>query len=342
MNESLTRLVAMLANRSGLLTSYAFIRRKLTQSQVLVIMYHRIGAKKDDWSFETLSPQDFERQIDYFCRNFQVLSLDEIAQYIHQEKSLPEKAVVITFDDGYRDNYLHAYPILKKYNVPAIIFLTSGHIGSDKLFWWEKVSYIIHHTAFSVLDLDELGYYNYQALENRSLTSLIICNHLKELPEEKKSIWIEKLSNKCQVTVPDGLGKDLFLSWEEVKEMSNDNIDFGAHSVSHPIMTNISLEQAKDEIVQSKKTIEENIAKEVYAFSYPNGNFNPELVRLVRDNGFTVAVSAPPYVSEKPISAKDNPFELGRIWPDEDFNKFILACSGLKGDILSITATKYN
>ena len=115
--------------------------------------------------------------------------------FIQQGKSLPEKAVVITFDDGYKDNYLYAYPILKKHRIPATIFLATGHIDTGKLFWWDKVSYVIRHTNVGQLNLGELGTYSVQSDLDRFHTNFIITEGLKKLPNVRKNLLIEKLLN---------------------------------------------------------------------------------------------------------------------------------------------------
>lgn len=329
--KALVAVGAMVANRLLLLDAYAFLRRKLTGSQVAILLYHRIGSEYAGWSLrpKPLSSQIFESQMEYFCHNFEILSLDRLAHHLLQG-SLPEKAAVITFDDGYKDNYLYAYPILKKYHIPATMFLTTGHIGTDKLFWWDKVSYIIRHTAVKQLDLSDLGCLPLQSESDKIHANSLITERLKKLPDEEKNLLIEKLFNISGTVIPPGLGRELILSWDEVIEMSNDGIAFGAHSVNHPVLTNLPLEQAKGEILQSKQDIEEKLGKVVTTFAYPNGDFNAELVKFIGESGFVCAVSVLP---GKLISSKDNIYQLSRIAPIEDFNKCMGKFSGLWGDL---------
>lgn len=331
-NDLAKALAALTANRSGLLNSYAFLRRKLTKSQVAILMYHRVCPQIDSWTLEPLSPREFERQIEYFCRSYELLALNQLVAYICQRKTLPEKAVVITFDDGYRDNYLYAYPILKKYRVPATMFLTTGYIGKGRLFWWDEIGYIINNTTAAQLDLDELGSYSLHP-PNRCRAGFIISQKLKNLPDGRKNVLIERLTSICQVSIPPGLGCDFVLSWDEVREMSSNGITFGAHTVNHPILTNVPLQRAKWEIVQSKKDIEEKLGKEVTAFSYPNGDFSAEIVKLVQENGLTCAVSVSP---NKLVSRKDSPYGLGRIGGLENFSEFKVKLCGLWGDLQGI------
>lgn len=326
-------LAAVIANDVGFLDVYAFVRRKLTKSQVAILMYHRVSPVKDSWSLEPLSPQEFEKQIAYFYRNYEIVSLERLASDVNQGNTLPDRAVIITLDDGYKDNYLYAYPVLKKYNVPATIFLATRHITTGELFWWDKVGYIVNNSNVTQLDLDELGSFSFSSATDKHQTGLKIIDKLKKLPDEKKNALIEKLVSICEVEIPPDLGRDFILSWEEVKEMSSSGISFGAHTVNHPILTNLPLEQAKWEITQSKRDIEEKLGTKVTTFSYPNGNFNAGVVELVQEAGFSCAVSVLP---GRLISLKDNPYCLSRIGAIEDFNKLKVLLCGLWGDLQGI------
>jgi len=325
-------LAAAIANKAGLLNTYAFFRKKLTKSQVAVLIYHRVRPKKDNWSLEPMSPESFEKQIKYFSRNYEIIPLDSLAEGIKQGNGIPSKAVVITFDDGYKDNYTYAYPTLKKYNVPATIFLTTGLIGTGNLFWWDKVKYIVSHTTSNQLSLDPLGNYPTQSDREKIHTAVVIVNSFKQLTEENRSLMITKLHKISGVNIPGDLGKELILSWDEVREMNDDGVVFGAHSVNHPILTNMPLEQAKWEILQSKKDIEEKLGKKVTSFAYPNGDFNYMISKFVKENSFIQAFS----VSGKLISSRADPYELSRIEGIEDFNKFMIAFCGLWGDARKI------
>jgi len=323
-------LVAAVANHLGFLDSYAFLRREVTKSQVAILLYHRTCPEKGNWSLGALTPQGFEKQMEYLCRNYEMLALEELVHCIQRRKPLPRKAVVVTFDDGYRDSYLYAYPILKRNHIPLTMFLSTGYIGSiDKLFWWDKVSYLIWHAAVKEVDLDELGSYSLQSKPDKLHARHIITERLKKLSDQRKNLLIEKLHHISGVEIPAGLGRELILTWDEVREMSNNGIIFGAHSVNHPVLTNLPLERAKWEIIHSKKDIEEKLGKEVTAFSYPNGDFGPELVKFIKGSGFSCAVTAG---SSKLVASKDDPYELSSIGPGEDLNKSEAMLCGLWGD----------
>lgn len=331
LRTKISRPIVSAANHLCFLDAYGFLRRKLSKSPVVILLYHRVGPREDIWPSLSIKPQDFERQIRYLCKAYQVLPLDKLVRYV-QRKTLPQKAVVITFDDGYKDNYTYAYPILKKYNVPATIFLTTGHIGHGEPFWWDKVAYLIQNTTLETLELDELGVYPLHSIGDKLEAISRVKEGLKIYSEEKKNLLIEKLVIVSGVDIPVNLGKKLILSWDEVREMKDGGIAFGAHSVTHAILTKLLPEEAKYEIVQSKKDIEDKLGQVITAFSYPNGDFNTELIKFVQESGFTCAVTCIPRM----VSPRTSLHELGRIQPDGNFNAFKLFLSRLYWDLKAI------
>ena len=253
-------IIARIANGIGFVDTYAFLRRTITKSQVAILMGHRVSPRSDNWSSSSISPETFEKQIRYFVHNYNVISLEKLVEYIKQVKTLPPKSVVITFDDGYKDNYQYAYPILRKYNLPATIF-TAGLIGTGEMFWWDKVKYIFYYTNIKQLDLEGFGNYSIQAEPDKKQASSSIIEKMKLISEKEKKTLIEKLIVRCKVNIPADIGKKMILSWDEIKEMNRNGIFFGPHSVNHPILTKIPLDEAKQEIVYARKVIEEKLDK---------------------------------------------------------------------------------
>jgi hypothetical protein len=149
------------------------------------------------------------------------------------------------------------------------------------------------------------------------------------LPDENKRRLITKLVDTCQVDIADNLGDALFLSWDEVREMHESGITFGAHTVTHPVLPNLPLEKARWEIVQSKRDIEEKLGKKVTSFAYPFGPFNAEIAGLVKESGFTSAVTT----EAELVNRRASPYELPRIGAVGDFNKFKVVFSGLFQDL---------
>lgn len=324
---------ALIANLSGFLDLYGFIRRHLTGSHAVILLYHRVGPLEDDWSSVPVNPAAFEQHLRYLAKNFTILPLREIAQYLREHKPLPQKTAAITFDDGYKDNYLYAYPLLQKYGLPATVFLTAGHIEKDDLFWWDKVSYLIEHTSLKALELPEIGLLDFSTRPQKKQAIAHIRKTLKTWREPDKQKLINSLAKAAGVFIPPGTAKNLFLTWQEAKNMRAGGIELGSHGVTHANLTNLTLPQAENELVLSKKIIEEKLQAPVLSFSYPNGDFSGELGELVKKSGYIYAT----VVGGKLVSKRTNPFELPRVSGYEDFNSFKSSISGFYPDLYNIT-----
>ena len=331
------RLVAKFANSAGMLGAYSRVRRVVRKSDVSILMYHRVCPNPDARYTDSVSPKMFERHLKYLSREYKIISLVDLVDDLQSNESDQDRTVAITFDDGYRDNYLHAYPILRRFRAPATFFLATGYIGEGSPFWWELVSYVIERTAAKSLDLATLGSYGLQSKEDRVSASQAVINRLKGVLDHERNAEIKKLCALCGTEVSARLGEELVLSWKDVEEMDRGGMTFGAHSVSHGILTRMRLEQARNEIVESKKQLEDRLGKTATCFAYPNGEHSAELVQLVRDLGFKCAVSVFPCTL---VSRKDNIYSLPRIPVCEDFDKFKVMLCGLWGDYIRFTVTR--
>lgn len=324
------KLIAAIGSQTGFFDAYAFLKSKTIDSHLAILMYHRVATANDDWSLGPMSPDVFESQIEYFTQNYEILSLHQVAGYLADKRLPHRKSVVITMDDGYKDNYAYAYPILARHNVPATIFLIAGSIGTDELFWWDKVAYVIQHTNMREIELDELG--TYSLVHNRHRVISMLKQALGNLTSRRRNQFIAKLANVCGVTVPRDVGRKMILSWDEVSEMSRNGIDFGAHTLTHPILTNVSTDEARREVNLSKLEIESRLGKTVDFFCYPNGAYSVDVSRIVRESGFIGAVTTDPNW----IRARTDPYLLGRVPASDDFNTLKAVLSGFYGDLPSV------
>jgi peptidoglycan/xylan/chitin deacetylase (PgdA/CDA1 family) len=321
-------------DRLSFFNAYGRIRRKLTTQEAAIIVYHRVGPTKNDDLFnQPMSIDSFKKQIDYLYKNHTIISIDELISK-RRSQQVPKNTVVITFDDGYKDNHTYAYPILEKYNIPATIYLTSGGIENGKLFWFDKVSYLVKHSSVEKIDIDGLGTYELSTEPDRSLIAEGICAALHQKSENEKLAIVEKMEKICQVRIPNDMGFRYYLTWEEVKEM--ELVNFGAHTVTHPILTRIPLETAKYEIIKSKHYIEEQIGKKITSFAYPVGELgdvNLQIINCVKEAGFNSAVSVYPF---RLISSKDDSFYLGRIGVHEGVSMLKMQLCGFFGDLRQV------
>jgi len=317
-----------LLDRLGILERIIKNKQEKGNLTVFIPCYHRFSPFKELIPSipPRLSIKAFQQQIEYICRHFEPVPLSLIASCIQERKPFPKNSITITIDDGYKDNYLYAYPILKKYKVPATIFLVTSYMDGKETPWEAKIYHAIFQTSLKEINLEGVGRFSLEGEKKRYIAVKLIIKRLKRFTDSRKNLLTDELLKLCKVDIPPNLGRDLMLYWEEIREMSEGGIEFGAHTVTHPILTNIPLEEAKKEIELSKREIEDRIGKPVVSFAYPSGVYNREVVNLVKKAGFLCAVTT----NLEEVKPWSNPFEIGRvIGMDEDFPKFKAVLAGV-------------
>lgn len=252
--------------------------RYLNKKKLLVVQYHSLTKPDNPSPLVTrLDEKTFRKQIEFLNKHYNILSMEQFVYIIDNEKKLPERSALITFDDGYRSNYKIAYPILKEQNTHATIFITVGYIGTQKLLWFDEL-YLLLIVAIekamplqNILDVFSLN----GKFEKFSIDIIypIISNHLKSYTSSEILNKISELKSVVGLDIYSDIADDLkLLTWEQIKEMHTSSlIHFGVHTYSHCILSHISDELMHEEIIQPKKIIEEKLNCNVKTFCYPNG-----------------------------------------------------------------------
>ena len=241
----------------------------------------------------------FENQIKFLKEKFGVISLKEYVETMNGGgKERQRNPVILTIDDGYADNYQIAYPVLKKYSVPATIFITTDFVTKREWLWSDKLQYILKSTGKKkfVFGIDgEEKPFDVETFEGWHKTQLKIFNYCRRISEDEKNEAIRRLSFDLRVSVPKQTTDEFLpLTWDQIREMSGNGIDFGSHSCSHPIMSRLTRTQLVYEVLNSKREIEERTGKEVNTFCYPNGgrdDFNDEIIEILRKASYRAAVT---------------------------------------------------
>ena len=286
-------------NYTGFLRIIVLLNGWFKRGRFIILMYHRVfdWDRNEDFPYYLtgVSIKEFERQMRYLTGRYTVIPLKEAVSCLNNKTEFPPNAVVITFDDGYRDCYTNVYPVLSRYGLPATVFLTSGNVSSSRLFWVDETAYLMKQAIRRRLtpEIPELR----DCLRKNPSSSMEALEktvqRLKEVSEERKRGIIEELAAELKIS-PRELKADYNLSWEEVREMSENGISFGAHTVNHPILTRLPVKIAEDEIVKSRIRIEKEIDKPCPIFCYPNGSredFDEDIKGILKKSGFIGAVT---------------------------------------------------
>lgn len=313
--------------------------RLVNPGMLTVLNYHRIENPHAP-GFHTLkinvsaTPDEFALQMDYLREYYHVIGCDTLVSFLRGEANLPPRAALITFDDGYYDNYSNAYPILAERELPAIIFLTTGHIGKSKAFYWDYVSYCFFYTQKKSAHLPLIGDCSWDDEASRERVLLRWIESLKRIPEAEKIEFVSRIASILEVAVSASAFENLHLNWDQVRAMSRSGlIEFGAHTVTHPILTRVPIEQAAFEICESKRRIEEETGKAVTALAYPNGgrvDFSQPVMQAARDAGIEVAFSLLPGPTRY-STVRKNALSVRRIFFSyhDTFPRFVAKLSGL-------------
>jgi peptidoglycan/xylan/chitin deacetylase (PgdA/CDA1 family) len=307
--HKLKKSLALLLYGSGIAEH---LLRQRTANQCIVLMYHRVMPEQDrkvslSHSSITLCTETFEKQMGYIANHFTPLSAGELSEHLRTKKAFPAKSILITFDDGWKDNYAHAMPVLKANKIPALIFLSTGFIGQKKSFWQEHLASLLLFAAGQVKSKPRMAD-EMQALFDKSrvrsllavegtqrrhfISELIQGVKAYEYPEIAARIHRleEVIKTGSSLYMGAGIGDHEFLSWDEVIEMHHAGIDFGSHGVNHLILDKNGVD-IDFELKQSKIDIEARLSAPITAFSYPNGNYDPMIADKVRSHGYDLGFS---------------------------------------------------
>lgn len=279
----------------------SFITRPLYGGIGYILVLHRVcppvpGTRLQANAGMEMTPKKLEAVIQFLRdRAYEFISLDQLVERLANRKN-KRKFVVFTFDDGYADNYLHAYPVLKKHEVPFTIYVTTSFPDQEAILWW----YILEDL---LLEKDRIVIKTGANEEEFNCSSL---NEKEQTFWDIRSIIMNSSTNNYMETVtgifePYGIDlyretSELTLSWEQIALLSRDRlVTIGAHTVNHFTLSKLSPAEAKYEILESKHRLESHLDKEVHHFAYPYGGKEEAGKRefdLVKECKFKTAVTA--------------------------------------------------
>jgi peptidoglycan/xylan/chitin deacetylase (PgdA/CDA1 family) len=256
-----------------------------------VLIFHRVLARPDPLRPNEPIAAAFEARLRWLNRHCNVLPLDAAVRALGDGR-LPPRAAAITFDDGYADNHDLAAPALRRWGLSATIFVATGFLDGGRMFN-DTVIEAVRQAPGTRLDLDDLGLgvHALEGIEARRTAIARILPALKGLPVAEREALTETVRTRCRAEPP----RRLMMTSAHVRALHRQGFGIGAHTVTHPILAETPLDTARREIAEGRAVLENLVGAPVTLFAYPNGrpgrDFGADHVRLVRELGFTAAVT---------------------------------------------------
>jgi peptidoglycan/xylan/chitin deacetylase (PgdA/CDA1 family) len=293
----------------------------------IIFGYHRIlpeaeANAKMSQDCMWVSPSSFEKQIQWMQRIGRVVSVESMVK----DRAIPaaEPNFAITFDDGWIDNYEHAFPLLKKYNLPAMIFLSTNAIETNEMFWPDEIFYKTDRSVRSrqakkiveyITSLDGIRTSRKRSNIDELLNDFVEWLKLLDAADRKKTI----LDYYEYIRVDPAPIPGQILKWDHIREMQKHNITFGSHTHSHMITEGAAREEILAELKKSKEIIESRLNTNCRWFCYPNARFNEYDHELLRKAGYDYGVT----LHCARLTRDDSPYYLPRFIMYEDITKVL-------------------
>lgn len=307
--------------------------RKIRQRKAVILMYHQVSHRScDPWEL-AVHPHHFYDQLDYLKKNFHVVSVSDLANGMAAHKS--KKTVAITFDDGFKDNYTNAAPLLDWHELPATFYVATTAVQQEYVYWWDALQDIVFHSdalpeRFTMQIADERVEFIFRSdriLNSRLMNQMRSWNYNLPIPNERVALYmllwhhLKPLAYPHQNAILSQIrewsgqrnirsGEGATMTVREMQILSgNPLFSIGAHTVHHAMLSQQTPDDQAFEVRESKQQIEKWLGKPVNGFAYPYGNFSSVTQEVLRETGFRYAVST----ESKPVTAEDDPFALPRI-----------------------------
>jgi peptidoglycan/xylan/chitin deacetylase (PgdA/CDA1 family) len=309
------RLLCDVLSASGLL---AVLEHLPGTSHLLGFNYHRIGNPEGnlfDDGVLSADPRVFVRQVEYLKRRFRLVDLRELEEILDTGSPVTKPCALISFDDGYRDNYDAAFPVLKAAEVPAVFFVSTRFSEGHDLPWWDHAAYVLKQTGKNeiVLETPENGTVRVSprpvATALRTLSPFLLA-----CTEQQRQQLLDQMQDHAGVEVESSLlARQLFMNWDQMREMVRSGMQFGSHTHSHSILASLTEDEQVAEMKTSKSILEGRLGCCVSAVSYPRGqpdSFTAVSKRAAQRAGFRLGFSFYGGVNALPMRDR---FDIGRL-----------------------------
>lgn len=297
---------------SGALALWRWCRRKFfDKDKVCVLGLHRVltgdeQAQSNSLDGMIIRDSTYLALLAYLQEKFEVISLGAFLDGANGAADSSKPRCVITFDDGWLDTYSRAFPGLRQFGLPGVVFLATGSIGARGGFWVEQVKGAWRANAETRQRLQA-------AMREAGNPGAAACGDLEVAVERLKRMPTKQrdaILHQALPAVSDQLETvDAMLTWEEAAEMANGGVEIGAHTVTHPLLSYEDAASVARELQDSKRAIEQRLGKPVRAFAYPNGDWSVTVRDQVAQTGYRCAFTTHPAWHDR----SENPYTISRV-----------------------------
>jgi peptidoglycan/xylan/chitin deacetylase (PgdA/CDA1 family) len=258
------------------------VRRLPRWRGVLTLNYHRVGdAVGQPWD-RTLWSTDaagFDAQLALLAREADVIAPADVADALRSGR--PGRRVMITFDDGYRDNYEVAFPLLRRHGLPATFFLTTGFLDCPHVAWWDELAWMVRRGG---------GEADGHDAEIRAL-----CEHYKALPSERAEALLDEVAARTGAgRCAPAHAEELWMTWEMARALRDGGMTIGGHTVTHPLLARVPVARQREEIAGCAARLADELGEQMRWFAYPVGSrdaFTEQTQALLHEQGVVFAFS---------------------------------------------------
>jgi len=273
-----------------------------------ILAYHRVAELRDtpavDSRTVSATPEGFVLQMKHLARFYRIVSMPEVLEAVEKGRPLPKRAVLITFDDAYADFAEIAWPILKQFRFPATMFVPTACANQpERALWWDRLYQAFAATTRTEIDVPGLGRLPLGGqVDGKSEKQIPHCarddnrekrkslraiqNHLTTIPHSEAMRLVDSLCDELGLSRAQG---GSVLTWNRLRELAREGLTLGSHTRTHPIMTQATLEQVREEVQGSQEDLQREIGVCLPIFCYPNGNHNDAVVSVLREQGIRLA-----------------------------------------------------
>lgn len=325
------RLAARVASRVGILRA---VRHARLNRGLLVLAYHRVGSVAScptDPELITVTADGLAQHVWLLKRWMRVGSLEDVEDIYRARRRIREPVALMTFDDAYADNYLAAFPLLRRAGIPAVFFVPTGLIETNHVPWWDRIAYAVRHTERDVLRLSYPGGLVVVGVRAapENATHHLLCRFKSDASLEPER-FLRSLEDAAGVRPggPSGLG-DLFANWAELRDMASAGMTLASHTHTHAVLSHLSYEQQCEELERSRSELRARAGVDTRAVAYPVGGpeqFNDDTRRALAHVGYTLGFSH--YGGWN--RAAEDPYDIRRVRIDRTVDpEMLLAAASL-------------